>query len=281
MFAFGFCGVSFSMHLDNSYARLADISIPQYITAVITTLFWFMLMRIADEHKDFEEDSTYRPYRPVPRGLVTLKELRTIGIVLVLLQIALSVWVDLRLIIPLAVVYLWFLLMSIEFGVPKWLKAHPTLYLTSHMIILPLINLYTTSIEWLPRGGIFSFGVLVYMISSYCDGTIVEVGRKLRAKENEEYGVDTYTYIWGPRRAMVVWMVCMTTSYITTVLAGFQVRVGFIILCILAPIYLFAIFTAVRFAKDPSVKNAKVFEIIPAIWMFLMYFMLGVLPFFN
>ena len=32
-------------------------------------------LRLADEFKDFEEDSRYRPYRPVPRGLVSLRDL--------------------------------------------------------------------------------------------------------------------------------------------------------------------------------------------------------------
>lgn len=281
MLTFGFCAVSYSMHLDNPHAKLSDVRISQYIVAVLTTLIWFMLMRIADEHKDFEEDTQYRPYRPVQRGLVTLKELRVIGIFLGLIQAALSVWIDWRLIGILALVYFWFALMSLEFGVPKWLKAHPTLYLISHMVIMPFIDLYSTSVEWLPRGGMFSFGILLYMISSFCDGTVVEVGRKLRAKENEEYGVDTYTQIWGPKRAMIVWMICVTISGVSTILAGFLVRVGWEMTIVLSILYIYAAFIAIRFAKDPTPKNAKIFEILPGIWMFFMYFILGVVPFFK
>lgn len=280
MAMFGFSSVSYSLHLHNPDARFSDISIPQALTAIVTTLIWFMLMRIADEHKDFDEDREFRPYRPVQRGLVTLKELRIIGVILVLIQIALSIWVDWRLIGVLALVYVWFTLMSLEFGIPKWLKKHPTIYLLSHMLIMPFIDLYATSVEWLPRGGVLSFGIMLYMISSYCDGTVVEVGRKLRAKENEEYGVDTYTQIWGPKRAMVVWMVCMTISGTSTVLAGFQVSVGFPIMAVLSVLYIYAAYTAYRFAKNPTPKNAKVFEIFPGIWMILMHFMLGFLPFF-
>lgn len=280
MSIFGFSSLSYSLHLNNPHASFTDVGIPQAITAMLTTLIWFMLMRIADEHKDFEEDRQYRPYRPVQRGLVKLKELRIIAIVLIIIQILLSIWIDWRLLSILALVFIWFALMSLEFGIPKWLKAHPTIYLLSHMVIMPFIDLYATSVEWLPRGGIFSFGIILYMISSYCDGTVVEVGRKLRAKENEEYGVDTYTQIWGPKRAMIVWMICMTISGTSTILAGFQVRVGLLIMAVLAPLYLYAAYTAYRFAKSPTPKNAKVFEIFPGIWMILMHLMLGFLPFF-
>jgi len=144
---------------------------------------------------------------------------------------------------------------------------------------LPFIDLYATAVEWLPRGGVISFGIVLYMISSFCDGTVVEVGRKLRAKENEEYGVDTYTQIWGPKRAMVVWLICLTISGTSTVLAGFQVRVGWQILCVLSVLYIYAIFTAIRFAKNPTPKNAKIFTILPGVWMILMHAMLGFLPF--
>jgi 4-hydroxybenzoate polyprenyltransferase len=280
MATFGFSSIAYSMHLHNPEARLSDIGIPQATTAILTTLFWFMLMRIADEHKDFEEDRRFRPYRPVQRGLVKLSELRVIGLFLALSLIGMSIWIDRRLLGTLALVGLWFTLMSLEFGIPKWLKKRPTIYLLSHMFILPLIDLYATSIEWLPRGGAFSFGIMLYMISSFCDGTVVEVGRKLHAPESEEYGVDTYTHIWGPKRAMIVWMICMTISGTSTVLAGFQVRAGWVIMFALLPLYLIAIITAARFAKNPTPKNAKIFTILPGIWMILMHAMLGFLPFF-
>jgi 4-hydroxybenzoate polyprenyltransferase len=281
MATFGFSSVSYSMHLHYPDAKLSDVGIPQAVTAIIATLFWFMLLRIADEHKDFEEDNQFRPYLPVQRGLVKLSELRGIGIFLVLSLIGTSIWVDWRLLGILSIVGLWFTFMSLEFGIPKWLKKHPTIYLISHMMLLPLIDLYATSVEWLPRGGVFSFGILLYMISSFCDGTVVEVGRKLRAPENEEYGVDTYTQIWGPKRAMVVWMICMTISGTTTILAGFQVRVGWEIMFVLFPLYILGGCVAVRFAKNPTPKNAKIFLILPGIWMILMHSMLGFLPFFK
>ncbi|MCL2019516.1 MAG: UbiA family prenyltransferase [Oscillospiraceae bacterium] len=281
MATFGFSSLSYSLHLRNADAALSDISIPQMITAIVVTLFWFMLLRIADEHKDFEEDMQFRPYRPVQRGLITLKELRIFGAVLVLLMVALSIWVDLRLLWLLLLGFVWLAFMSLEFGIPKWLKAHPTIYLISHMLIMPFIDLYATAVEWLPSGGVFSFGIVLYMISSFCDGTVVEVGRKLRAPENEEYGVDTYTHIWGAKKAMVVWMICMTISGTSTVVAGFQVNVGFEIMVVLLLHYIIALSSAVKFAKKPTPKNAKAFKILPGIWMILMHTMLGVLPFFK
>ena len=46
-----------------------------YIVAFITCILFFLQLRIADEFKDYEEDCLYRSYRPVPQGIITLKEL--------------------------------------------------------------------------------------------------------------------------------------------------------------------------------------------------------------
>ena len=42
------------------------------VVAFTTSLLFFLQLRIADEFKDCEDDARFRPYRPVPRGLVTL-----------------------------------------------------------------------------------------------------------------------------------------------------------------------------------------------------------------
>ena len=56
--------------------------------AFATAFLFFLQLRIADEFKDFEEDSRYRPYRPVPRGLVRLRELGWLGAAAACLQLA-------------------------------------------------------------------------------------------------------------------------------------------------------------------------------------------------
>ena len=39
-----------------------------------------------------EEDARYRPYRPVPRGLVTLRELGVVFAAAAVIQLALAIW---------------------------------------------------------------------------------------------------------------------------------------------------------------------------------------------
>ncbi len=64
-------------------ARAATWRLPSaraLVVAFVTSLLFFLQLRIADEFKDFAEDARFRPYRPVPRGLVTLRELAWVGV---------------------------------------------------------------------------------------------------------------------------------------------------------------------------------------------------------
>lgn len=50
-----------------------------------------MLFRIADEHKDYEEDCIKYPERPVQRKLVSLKELKNLGAALLFVQMLITI----------------------------------------------------------------------------------------------------------------------------------------------------------------------------------------------
>src|SRR6186997_1556169 len=47
------------------------ISLDLYLLGVCTSLVFFFMLRVLDEHKDALTDALYRPELPVPRGLVS------------------------------------------------------------------------------------------------------------------------------------------------------------------------------------------------------------------
>jgi 4-hydroxybenzoate polyprenyltransferase len=51
-----------------------------FFVAFLSLFLFFLQLRIADEFKDRDADVRYRAYRPVPRGLVSLRELGAVGI---------------------------------------------------------------------------------------------------------------------------------------------------------------------------------------------------------
>ncbi len=239
--------------------------LPVILVSFGGSFIFFALMRIVDEFKDHEDDSRYRPYRAVPRGLVKLSELRAIGICLALAQFALALAWSPHLFLLLAGVWIYFLLMSREFFAPRWLKAHPAIYLLSHMLIMPLIALFASAPAWL--GHPVPAQELVLLLGlSFCVGMVGEIGRKVRAPDDEEFGVETYTVLWGRHTAVNLWLLVALATALT---AGQACRV-FASDHFFAPVLaiLFAATVAVgwRFMRRPNRAHAQVIEAVSGLW---------------
>ncbi|HLZ61072.1 MAG TPA: UbiA family prenyltransferase [Ktedonosporobacter sp.] len=273
--AFSFCMVSYSS-LARGYVRIPESK--ELIVAFLTAFIFFLQLRIADEFKDFEEDQRYRPYRPVPRGLVRLRDLGILGLAGGVIQLALALWLSPALLPFLLAAWLYLSLMSREFFVRDWLKARPITYMWTHMLIIPLIDLYGTACDW--RGaGAAAPTALVFIISvSFFNGFALEIGRKLRSPQDEETGVETYSFLWGRARGVVAWYAALLMTAISAVLAAG--RTGFAlpeaILC--GALLLIAALMARNFLRHPVAGRGKWIESFSGVWSLLMYLSLGALP---
>lgn len=274
--SFSLSAVSFSMLLRN------DISLPRVsvaATAFASCFGFFLLLRIADEFKDVEDDRRYRPYRPVPRGLVSLKELGWLAAVVIGVQLTINVLLEPLLVVPLAVAWTYLALMAVEFFVPGWLKRHPFSYMWSHMLIMPLIDFYATASDWLVAGlRLPPEGLYWFLLVSFFNGIVIEVGRKIRARNDEEHGVETYSALWGPRRAVGVWVSALALTAVSALAAAFQIdfgpQVGTLLLLLLGV----CVGLAARFLRDGQARSAKAIETASAVWTLVMYLGLGVIP---
>ena len=123
------------------------------VVAFGSVFFFFLMLRIADEFKDYEDDLRWRPYRPVQRGLVSLRELGLVGAAGAAVQLGLCLWLDARLLPLLLVVWTYLALMSKEFFVKEWLKRRPITYMWTHMLIMPQVDFYATSCRLAGGGG--------------------------------------------------------------------------------------------------------------------------------
>ena len=207
--AFSFCAVSYSRMLRGE-PDLAPW--PSLVVAFVTCVLFFLQLRIADEFKDIEEDTRFRPYRPVPRGLVKLRELGWLFVCGAVVQLVAALWLSPQMALLLLVPWIYLAAMSREFFAREWLKARPITYLWTHMLIMPLVDFYATGCDWLALGVHPPDGLGWFLAASFFNGVVIELGRKLRAPADEETGVPTYTALWGVARAPLVWLavICVT-----------------------------------------------------------------------
>ncbi len=237
----------------------------------------FFQLRVADEVKDGEDDAKYRPERPIPRGLVTLRLIVSLGLATIPLAIILALMHGAGLVWLLLLTWAWLTAMTFEFGVPAWLKARPVLYLLSHMAIMPLIDLLLTGIEWLPYGSAAP-ALWLFIALSFSNGCVLEIGRKLWAPESERVGVDTYSGLWGPTRAANIWLVFAGISAVLLLGVGIATGFAFAFALITLTGFIICTYAARRYAANPTPKAEKQMDTIAGLWVFGCYATAGFLP---
>jgi 4-hydroxybenzoate polyprenyltransferase len=272
--AFSASAVSYSALLRGG-GRPAVIS---YIVAFVVSLGSFLLLRIADEFKDAEEDARFRPYRPVPRGLVKLRELAWVGGSIALVQLTLAMFIGWMLAALLAITWTYFLLMTEEFFARRWLKARPVVYLFSHMLIMPLVDWFATGCDWVHAGGRMPAGLLWFLAASFSNGIVIELGRKIRAPEQEEDGVETYSFLWGRPAAVGSWLTAMAATLLFALVAAWRIAFAGPIGITMGVLWLGAAALGFTFLRTVNGRLAKSIEAWSGVWSLALYLTLGVIP---
>jgi len=272
---FTFSAISYSIITSG---KTNFISIQLFIPVVINTVSMFFLLRVSDEFKDKVEDAQFRPYLPVPRGLISLKELALIAVFVVVIQLVLNIIYFPKMLVLFALVAIVLFFMRYEFFIPSILRKSPVLYIGTHMIVIPAIDFYASGSDWLLTQYDIPRGLIFFILVSYMNGTVIEFGRKIRAPENEEH--NTYSTLYGRKKATHLWMLLISATFIFAQLASLYAGYGLLGAAILLVIYGLCLLPAFFFLKNMSVKNSKWIEKISGIWTILMYLTLGGFPMF-
>lgn len=181
------------------------------VVGCLVTWSFFLLLRVFDEHKDYELDCHNHPQRVLQSGLVTLAHLRALGAAALLLQVGWSLWLDGgvgAVTLAWAAMFAWTCLMGREFFIADWLTRHLTWYAVSHMLVMPLI------VWWLAQmakpGVALRPALSLLMVLAFVSGFCFEITRKTKGPEEERDSVDSYSRIFGTQGAAWVVMVLVT-----------------------------------------------------------------------
>ncbi len=273
--AFSFSAISYSR-----ICRGAEgfVSWKVFAVGILTTISLFLLLRITDEFKDAADDAMYRPQLPVPRGLISFRELKMMGIVIVLLQIILNAVFFPAMLILYVTVIAYLALMTKEFFIADWLKKHQFWYVVSHMMIIPLVDIYASGLDWLLAGAAASKGLLFFFAVSFMNGVVLEIGRKIRTPAKEATGVLTYSFMLGTARATFLWIIILFLTLLLSIAAASYAGYGQTAFIILGIVFIICSLPAFLFLTKQTEKLSKAIELSSALWTIAMYLTLGGVP---
>lgn len=235
------------------------------LTMFVLGLLQFLMVRIIDEFKDYEEDCKYRPYRPVPRGLISLKELKVLFIICAILQIAITAIVNRYALKFLVLLWIVFYLMTKGFFIKKVLDKHILLEVTFDEIMMPILVVFLSKF---PNGRIFLTNrYFLFLFMTYVVSWIIEIARKVRCKEDEEEGVRTYTAVFGIIKAMLLLnLLQLILTTIQTLILGKER------LLITGIPFAIVLLTNILFAIKQNKILSKLAELFANIHVFIVYF---------
>lgn len=185
----------------------------------------FLLLRVLDEHKDYTEDLVYHPDRIVQRGLVTLRELRTLGVFNFIFQmICVAVlflyrstpiasdqvlWTPLNISLGLlGLIFVWTLLMKYEFFCREYLRKRIMLYSLLHLVVSPMIFLFVVSLQVSGLETVWQYSMVEYLatfgvqmsalfVLALASGLIFEMTRKNRTPQEDALGEISFSSVFG------------------------------------------------------------------------------------
>ena len=284
--------------INQIFSKEIKVPMPWHkIVALFIIIFMFFLqLRITDEFKDYEEDLKYRAYRPVQRGVITLKALGKIGIATVIIQIILAYIIDFKIIYFMIIVWFYMFLMAKEFFIKEWLTKRILIYALSHVVIMIFITLViVNATQYIVLGeaeNIFKFvalqryrhnidiALIPLFTLNYLNGIVLEIGRKTRRADEEEHGVQTYSKLWGKKKAVVILSLLFAVEYFLVILGlsytyeKYFLFSGLTLLIIL----IISIYFMIKFLKKDL--SGKIVESVSGLWIVFSSMGLGLLPYF-
>ncbi|MDR1759792.1 MAG: UbiA family prenyltransferase [Fibrobacter sp.] len=190
-----------------AHVTLAEFSVTKFgsLTALFFVLLsFFFRMRLFDEIKDFATDCEKNPARPLPRGVLKVRDLQRVILLLFGFELALTGIVNPVALAVLLPAQCYSLLMYKEFFIGKILRPRLTTYAVCHTVVMILLSALCSA--WLLKQLPWQLESRYWIFAAGCFGVfnVFEFGRKTFAQTEEQPGVDSYSKIWGRRGAVLL-----------------------------------------------------------------------------
>ncbi|MEM8961336.1 MAG: UbiA family prenyltransferase [Acidobacteriota bacterium] len=230
------------------------------VLGAVALFCFFFHLRVFDEHKDYADDCRHHPHRVLQRGLVTLGDLRRLGIVAIVVGAVAALLAGWAAFVAWLIAFLFSLLMLREFFVGPWLKKRFLLYAISHMLLLPLLALMIFSFTtgqppWQAPGWFWLYAFVGFFVSFNW-----EVSRKIRAPEQEIDGLDSYTKRFGVHGAAWVVLGIRVVDTALVMLVGWHLQLSPFFYLALILLFLVCLVGFVQYRLDTNPRTAKRME---------------------
>lgn len=205
---------------DHALTGIVDVS-RLILTLVGGALFIFHL-RLFDDVKDAETDRITAPTRPIPRGLVSERDVDLLALILLLSEAGIFALVGPHALAVWAIAAGYTLLMRVEFFIGSWLDRHVLTYAISHMVVLGMVlaALIAAGIDVLglasatsPSSPFVSIDIVLACVAAVLLGIGFELGRKFERYEAAHGRFAWLALVGFPASGILLMVMATSSSY--------------------------------------------------------------------
>lgn len=182
-----------------------------------TVFAFLMLLRIADDLKDYRTDKLLFPDRALPSGKVKKSDLfvllATVESIVLILNI-----LFMNNLLFLIFLYVYGFFMSMWFFKKKIIQKNLPLALITHNPVQILVNIYIISFACIKYGvNWWTLAVIMAALTMYFPGLMWEVSRKIRAPKDETK-YTTYSKIFGYKKSAIFVLIVILLDIVTNII---------------------------------------------------------------
>lgn len=214
------------------------------------TIFSFLLMlRIADDFKDYELDCRLFPQRPLPSGKVKKKDLKIFVTILIIITAILNL-IFMNNIPFFIFLYVYGGLMAVWFFQKAKIQPNLMMALITHNPVQMIMNIYIISFTCIKYSlEPFTYITIFTAFTLYFPALIWEVSRKIRAPKDENEYV-TYSKLFGYKKAVKFVLLVTLIDIVTNMILIYNLNKIAIVILFLN--LLWFVIDCISFLRNPE-----------------------------
>lgn len=265
---FAFFGAHYVLYANfiNQKVFLGASAVLHLMPLVLAASLFFFKLRLFDEVKDMESDTTHHPERPLPRGLLLKSDVIQAAFIIMAIEVLLFSFYGFSAFLSASIAIGYSLVMYKEFFIKKWLRTHLTTYAVTHTFVVVFVSL-TIFVALIGSQFTEIPGELLYFsFAGWFIFNIFEFGRKTFARSEEKVGVDSYSKIFGKLGAvlLVLAMAVVGTIFIGKATPSLTVNALY---TLLVPIGI----SGLLYAMFDRPRLAKIYRTLTALYIISVY----------
>lgn len=175
-----------------------DRDVGSYLYGSILACCFLFRLRCFDELKDYATDCSSRPTRPLPRGLLTVREVKRMIAWLTGVELVIAGLAGGPVLVTHGIAVCYSFLMYREFFIGAYLQPRLTAYAVTHTFSAVLLGYSLASLTSGQPVWQFKPAILVFGLANWMLFNVFEFARKTFAPADEGPGVDSYSSRYHP-----------------------------------------------------------------------------------